>query len=81
MIYKKNYLRINFFLLLGLTLLMYLYGKEWCSNLGIEWAIKYPKHLIFPLKIYISNFVKWLMNDAHFIIFSFKDLTRAISWK
>ena len=80
MIYKKNYLRINFFLLLGLTLLMYLYGKEWCSNLGIEWAIKYPKHLIFPLKIYISNFVKWLMNDAHFIIFSFKDLTRAISW-
>ena len=59
---------------------MYLYGKEWCSNLGIEWAIKYPKHLIFPLKIYISNFVKWLMNDAHFIIFSFKDLTRAISW-
>ena len=80
MIYKKNYLRINFFLLLGLTLLLYLYGKEWCSNLGIEWAIKYPKHLIFPLKIYISNFVKWLMNDAHFIIFSFKDLTRAISW-
>ncbi|MBT4910495.1 MAG: ABC transporter permease subunit [Alphaproteobacteria bacterium] len=80
MIYKKNYLRINFFLLLGLTLLMYLYGKEWCSNLGIEWAIKYPKHLIFPLKIYISNFVKWLMNDAHFIIFSFKDLTRSISW-
>ncbi|MDG2007035.1 MAG: ABC transporter permease subunit [Alphaproteobacteria bacterium] len=80
MIYKKNYLRINFFLLLGLTLLLYLYGKEWCSNLGIEWAIKYPKHLIFPLKIYISNFVKWLINDAHFIIFSFKDLTRAISW-
>ena len=80
MIYKKNYLRINFFLLLGLTLLLYIYGKEWCSNLGIEWAIKYPKHLIFPLKIYISNFVKWLMNDAHFIIFSFKDLTRAISW-
>lgn len=80
MLYKKNYLRINFFLLLGLTLLLYLYGKEWCSNLGIEWAIKYPKHLIFPLKIYISNFIKWLMNDAHFIIFSFKDLTRAISW-
>ena len=80
MIYKKNYLRINFFLLLGLTLLMYLYGKEWCSNLGIDWAIKYPKQFIFPLKIYISNFVKWLMNDAHFIIFSFKDLTRSISW-
>ena len=80
MILKKNYSQINFFLLLALTFLFYLYGKEWCSYLGIDWAIKYPKQFIFPLKIYISNFVKWLMNDAHFIIFSFKDLTRSISW-
>ena len=80
MILKRNYSQINFLLLLALTFLFYLYGKEWCSYLGIDWAIKYPKQFIFPLKIYISNFVKWLMNDAHFIIFSFKDLTRAISW-
>lgn len=80
MILKRNYSQINFLLLLALTFLFYLYGKEWCSYLGIDWAIKYPKQFIFPLKIYISNFVKWLMNEAHFIIFSFKDLTRAISW-
>jgi glycine betaine/proline transport system permease protein len=30
--------------------------------------------------IYITNFVKWLMNEAHFVIFTFKDLTRFISW-
>ena len=80
MFYKKNYSQVNFFFLLTLTFIFYLYGKEWCSYLGIEWAIKYPKQFIFPLKIYISSFVKWLMNEAHFVIFSFKDLTRSISW-
>ena len=80
MFYKKNHSQVNFFFLLTLTFIFYLYGKEWCSYLGIEWAIKYPKQFIFPLKIYISSFVKWLMNEAHFVIFSFKDLTRSISW-
>ena len=80
MFYKKNYYQINIFFLFVLTFLFYLFGKEFCSYLGIEWAIKYPKQLVFPLKIYISNLVKWLMEEAHFLIFSFKDMTRAISW-
>ena len=80
MFYKKNYYQINIFFLFVLTFLFYLFGKEFCSYLGIEWAIKYPKQLVFPLKIYISSLVKWLMDEAHFLIFSFKDMTRAISW-
>ena len=80
MFYKKNYYQINTFFLFILTFLLYLFGKELCSYLGLEWAIKYPKQFVFPLKIYISSLVKWLMNEAHFILFSFKDLTRFISW-
>ena len=80
MLYRINYSKINLFIILTLTFLFYLYGKDWCSYFGIEWAIKYPKQFIFPLKIYITNFVKWLMNEAHFVIFTFKDLTRFISW-
>ena len=80
MFYKKNYYQINTFFLFIITFLLYLFGKELCSYLGLEWAIKYPKQLVFPLKIYISSLVKWLMNEAHFILFSFKDLTRFISW-
>jgi len=75
---KNN--RIYFFIFFFLTFFLFLYGKEIASFLDIKWAIKYPKHLVFPLAKYLSGFVKWLMDEANFIIFSFRDTTRFIAW-
>ena len=63
-----------------MTFFFFLYGKEIASFLDTKWIIKYPKHLVFPLAKYLSGFVKWLMDDANFIIFSFRDFTRFIAW-
>ncbi len=44
------------------------------------WAFKYPRAWILPLKFWISGFMKWLMNDLSFGIFTFKQFTRVIAW-
>ena len=75
---KNN--RIYFFIFFFLTFFLFLYGKDIAGLLDAKWIIKYPKHLVFPLAKYLSGFVKWLMDDANFIIFSFRDFTRFIAW-
>ncbi|NNE22990.1 MAG: ABC transporter permease subunit, partial [Rhizobiales bacterium] len=44
------------------------------------WAFKYPRGWQVPLKQHISGFMNWLAEDASFGLFTFKELTRAISW-
>ncbi len=44
------------------------------------WAFKYPRDWVFPLRFWISDFVKWLLNDFDLGLFTFKEFTRAISW-
>jgi glycine betaine/proline transport system permease protein len=46
----------------------------------VPWAFKYPRGWQVPLKQHISAFMRWLAEDASFGLFTFKDLTRAISW-
>ena len=41
---------------------------------------KYPRGWEVPLKGWISDLMKWLVNDATFGLFTFKELTRSISW-
>ena len=41
---------------------------------------KYPRGWELPLKGWISDLMKWLINDATFGLFTFKELTRSISW-
>ncbi|VAW12391.1 Glycine betaine ABC transport system, permease protein OpuAB / Glycine betaine ABC transport system, permease protein OpuAB [hydrothermal vent metagenome] len=60
--------------LLALTVAVYVLKDD------LAWAFKYPRALVLPLKVWISDFMKWLINDLHFILFTFKDFTRAISW-
>ena len=60
---------------LGLTLVLFLGGKQLAP-----WAIKYPRGWVLPLKTEISAFMKWLINDATFGLFSFKELTRSLAW-
>ncbi len=44
------------------------------------WAVEYPRAWVVPLKFWISDFMKWLINDADLGLFTFKEFTRSISW-
>ncbi|MBC8269693.1 MAG: ABC transporter permease, partial [Rhodospirillaceae bacterium] len=44
------------------------------------WAFKYPRGWIIPLRFWITDFVKWLLNGFDLGLFTFKELTRSISW-
>ncbi len=46
----------------------------------VPWVVKYPRGLVVPLKFWISDFMKWLINDATFGLFTFKEFTRSLSW-
>ena len=56
------------------------YGAGIANTIGMEWLFDYPKSWIVPISVYISLAMKWLVEDANFILFSFTDFTRAISW-
>ena len=45
-----------------------------------SWATEYPKSWVLPYKSWIGGFIDWLQDEASFGLFSFQDLTRAISW-
>ena len=57
-----------------LTILVWLGSDSWA------WAVKYPKAWIWPLKKDVTTFMKWLINDATFGLFTFKEFTRSIAW-
>lgn len=45
----------------------------------LVWILKYPKAWIVPLKFWISDFMKWLIQDLDFGLFTFKEMTRSFS--
>ncbi len=45
----------------------------------IPWAVDYPSEWVIPLKFYVSDFMKWLIHDANFYFFTFKQFTRGIA--
>jgi len=66
--------------LFGVTWLLATYSKDWAAAADMKWLNKYPNAWVFPLKDYVSAMMKWLVEDAGFGLFSFTDLTRALSW-
>jgi len=46
----------------------------------VPWAVEYPRDRVVPLKFWVSDFMKWLINDADLGLFTFKEFTRSISW-
>jgi len=60
--------------LLALTAIVFFYKTD------LAWAFKYPRAWNLPLRFWISDFMKWLINDLDFGLFTFKEFTRAISW-
>ncbi len=59
---------------LGATVSLY-YLKD-----AMPWAFKYPKSMTLPLRFWLNDMMKWLMNSADFGLFTFKELTRFLSW-
>lgn len=47
---------------------------------ALPWAFDYPRGWVLPLRYWISDFMKWLINDLDFGLFTFRELTRSLSW-
>ena len=63
------------FAVIAVTTLLFFNAKVW-----LPWTLKYPRAWQLPLKGWITDFMKWLVNDATFGLFTFKELTRSIAW-
>ncbi len=46
----------------------------------VPWAVDYPGEWVVPLRFWVSDFMKWLIKEADFGLFTFKQFTRSISW-
>ena len=55
-------------------LALWLYGKPLAG-----WAFKYPRSEQIPLRRWIGDFMKWLVDEASFGLFTFTELTRFIA--
>ncbi|MGF1593031.1 MAG: ABC transporter permease [Kiloniellaceae bacterium] len=55
-------------------------GGEIARALDARWMLKLPRNFQLPMKAEISAFMNWLVEDAHFGLFTFTDVTRGISW-
>ena len=61
-------------LMLAATLGLWLGKDLW------PWVVKYPRGWVVPLKGWIGDFMKWLINDFDLGLFTFKEFTRSIAW-
>ncbi len=52
----------------------------WLGKGHWSWALKYPRGWVVPLKGWIGDFMKWLINDFDLGLFTFKEFTRGIAW-
>ena len=70
----------GFLILSAVTLVLARNGATWAAALGLGWVMEYPTAWEIPLKDWVSAAMTWLVEDLHFGLFSFTELTRAISW-
>ncbi len=63
-----------------LTWLLAQFGKGWAESAGLSWVAEYPDAWVIPLKDTVSAAMKWLVEEASFGLFTFTDVTRALSW-
>ena len=61
-------------LVLGGGAALWFAGKSWAP-----WAFKVPRDRELPIKSVISDAMRWLIEDATFGLFTFREFTRAIS--
>ncbi|MBL4646652.1 MAG: ABC transporter permease subunit [Rhizobiales bacterium] len=66
--------------LFAITLVLSNYSRGWSKAFDARWIVKYPAAWRMSLNKDISAAMKWLVEDANFGLFTFRELTRAISW-
>ena len=66
-------------ILFAVTWLLSQYSWDLYKVLDARWIIKSPAAARLPLESKISSFMQWLVEDASFGLFSFRDLTRFIA--
>ncbi len=66
-------------ILFAVTWLLSRYSWDLYKALDARWIIKYPAAARLPLESKISSFMQWLVEEASFGLFSFRDLTRFIA--
>ncbi len=72
--FQPNRWLLLWFCLVGSTIVLMI-ARDWWP-----WAFEYPRDREMPLAAWISGFMKWLVNDLDFALFTFKDLTRFFAW-
>ncbi len=68
--------KIFWILALLTSVFFYIEGK----GLFPKWMFKIPRKSQLPIKKYFSSFMEWLVEDANFGFFTFKEMTRSFSW-
>ncbi len=72
---RTNPWLIGWVVALGLVALLQSFGKD-----DLAWAFKFPREWIVPLRFWISDFMKWLLNEFDLGLFTFREFTRSIAW-
>ena len=67
-------------ILIVATILLGTYGRDLSKALDARWLVKFPSAWVIPFKTYISEAMKWLVEDAAIGSLSFTDVTRSIAW-
>ncbi len=55
------------------------YGRDVAKAIDARWLVKYPAAWRLPLKAEISTAMKWLVEEANFGLFTFREMTRGIA--
>ena len=71
--------RLFWIALFALTWALSTWSFPLYKALGARWIIRYPKAWELPLEGWLSAAMKWLVEEASFGLFTFRDLTRAIA--
>ncbi len=71
--------RVFWLALFAVTWALSTWSFQLYKALDARWIIRFPKKWQLELDGAISGFLTWLVEDAGFYLFSFKDLTRAMA--
>ena len=55
------------------------FALSWSAD-WLPWAGQYPSRWVVPLKVWVNDFMNWLIRDLDFGLFTFQELTRSVAW-
>lgn len=77
--FAGNGMRLNRWLVAWAVMLVGVIALFFLKDM-LPWAFKYPRPLVIPIRYWLSDFMKWLMDSFDLGLFTFKELTRFLSW-